>query len=205
MQVFPPSSNNAKYRLSMILYVYSFCPRWFQSSCSFSAYTKSLLFVILETRHAVCSERNESASVTDVWSCPCLLPSCHQREARFHEVLVSPQAIGCTVTLRQWMECSVKSSFSPCENIPVRALYEVKNALNSKRCKVLNKLQTCLQQTHDIMLVNANYYANWQIDTGSLNYLGSVLRKLWVRIQNEWSFSNCKSDYTVGVMLHILS
>lgn len=43
----------------------------------------------------------------------CLLPtSCHQRETQFsEEVLVFSQAIGFTVTLRQWMECSVKSFF----------------------------------------------------------------------------------------------
>ena len=75
----------AIYNKIWIMYVYSFCPRRLQSSCSLSAYTKRskrLLFVVLETvvprlqffeaHCTVCSERNGSASFTDLWNCLCL-------------------------------------------------------------------------------------------------------------------------------------
>ena len=83
MQVFAPSSSI--YNKIWIMYVYSFCSRRLQSSCSLSAYTKRskrLLFVVLETVEprlqffeahcTVCSERNGSASFTDLWNCLCL-------------------------------------------------------------------------------------------------------------------------------------
>ena len=79
----------------------------------------------------------------------CLLPTrCDQREAQFREVLVFPQAIGCTITLRQWMECSVKSFVSSCEKkLPARVGCFV-------RWGCVEWLQTCLQQTYYSMLYN---------------------------------------------------